>query len=68
MEKPFFRATVQQVMHDVEAGSTLAEALGRHPRVFSDLFTNMVAAGEAGGILDDDPDAARRSTWRRPTP
>ncbi len=52
MEKPFFRATVQQVMLDVEGGSTLAEGLGRHPRIFSDLYTNMVAAGETGGILD----------------
>ena len=52
MEKPHFRTTVQQVMLDVEGGSTLAEGLGRHPRIFSDLYTNMVAAGETGGILD----------------
>jgi type IV pilus assembly protein PilC len=36
----------------VEAGSTFAEALRKHPRVFNDLFCNLVAAGEAGGILD----------------
>ena len=42
----------QDVTHDVEAGSTLADALGKHPKAFTDLFVNMVAAGEAGGILD----------------
>jgi type IV pilus assembly protein PilC len=47
-----FRAVITSVMHDVEAGSTLAEALGRHPSVFDSLFSNMVDAGEAGGILD----------------
>ncbi len=47
-----FRSVITSVMHDVEAGSTLAEALGRHPSVFDSLFSNMVDAGEAGGILD----------------
>lgn len=37
---------------DVEGGSTYADALRKHPRVFSDLYANMVAAGESGGILD----------------
>jgi type IV pilus assembly protein PilC len=36
----------------VESGNTLADALRKHPKVFTDLFTNMVAAGEVGGILD----------------
>jgi type IV pilus assembly protein PilC len=40
------------VLYDVESGHTLADALSRHPKVFTDLFVNMVAAGEAGGILD----------------
>jgi type IV pilus assembly protein PilC len=47
-----FRSVITSVMHDVESGSTLAEALGRHPSVFDSLFVNMVDAGEAGGILD----------------
>ncbi len=52
MDKAAFKQVVQQVMMDVEGGATLAEGLGRHPKIFSDLYTNMVAAGEAGGILD----------------
>src|SRR6266550_3454458 len=40
------------VVHDVESGNTLADAFSKHPKTFSDLFVNMVAAGEAGGILD----------------
>jgi len=40
------------VVYDVEAGNTLADALAKHPKAFTDLYTNMVAAGEAGGILD----------------
>ncbi len=52
MEKPYFRQAVSTVMADVEGGSTLGEAMGRHPTIFSRLFVNMVEAGEAGGILD----------------
>ncbi len=51
-EKEFFRRSVAQVTSDVEGGSTLGEALGKHPKIFSKLFVNMVEAGEAGGILD----------------
>jgi type IV pilus assembly protein PilC len=40
------------VVHDVESGHTLADAFSKHPKTFSELFVNMVAAGEAGGILD----------------
>src|SRR6185503_4954551 len=42
----------KSVVYDVESGHTLADALRKHPKAFSDLFVNMVAAGEAGGILD----------------
>src|SRR2546428_2689536 len=42
----------KSVVYDVESGHTLADALGKHPKAFGDLYVNMVAAGEAGGILD----------------
>jgi len=51
MDKPAFKKIVSDVMYDVEAGTTLAEALRKQP-CFSDLFVNMIEAGEAGGILD----------------
>jgi type IV pilus assembly protein PilC len=51
-ENDQLRAAVSQVMLDVEGGNTLAESLGKHPKIFSDLYCNMVDAGEAGGILD----------------
>ncbi len=44
--------TIVQVRTDVESGSTFAEALRKHPKAFDNLYVNMVAAGEAGGILD----------------
>jgi type IV pilus assembly protein PilC len=43
---------VRQVVYDVESGNTLADAFRKHPKAFTDLYVNMVAAGEAGGILD----------------
>ena len=43
---------LREVLYDVESGHTLAAAIAKHPKVFSELFVNMVAAGEAGGILD----------------
>ena len=46
------KETTRAVVSDVEAGNTLADAFGRHPTVFPALYVNMVAAGEAGGILD----------------
>ncbi|HXJ84226.1 MAG TPA: type II secretion system F family protein [Candidatus Methylomirabilis sp.] len=46
------RGVTADVARNVEEGSTLAEALRRHPRTFNDLFINMVDVGEAGGILD----------------
>lgn len=52
VENKYFGSILSQVKTDVEGGSTFADALKRHPRVFSELYANMVAAGEAGGILD----------------
>jgi type IV pilus assembly protein PilC len=52
-EKTYFRNVITETMHDVESGATLAGALGKHKKVFDDLFVNMVRAGEEGGILDD---------------
>ncbi len=49
---PSIRNTVEKVVFEVESGRTLAEALKDHPKLFSSLYVNMVAAGEAGGILD----------------
>ena len=51
-ENASLRKVIQDVLYDVESGHTLADAMGKHPKVFTDLFVNMVAAGEAGGILD----------------
>jgi type IV pilus assembly protein PilC len=51
-ENPALRKTIQETLYDVESGHTLADAMGKHPKVFTELFVNMVAAGEAGGILD----------------
>jgi type IV pilus assembly protein PilC len=51
--KPAFARVIADVTREVESGSTLADALGKHKKTFDDLFRNMVAAGEAGGILDD---------------
>jgi type IV pilus assembly protein PilC len=51
-ENKNFRAMIQQVRTDVESGSALADAMRKHPRAFDNLFVNMIAAGEAGGILD----------------
>lgn len=52
VENKTLAKTIAQVKVDVEAGSTYADALRKHPRVFSELYVNMVAAGESGGIMD----------------
>ena len=52
-DNPFFKRKIAEVMTDVETGMTLAEAMGKHPNVFSRLYVNMVEAGESGGVLDN---------------
>jgi type IV pilus assembly protein PilC len=47
-----FAETILQTRTDVESGASLADAMKKHPKAFDPLFTNMIAAGEAGGILD----------------
>jgi type IV pilus assembly protein PilC len=51
-ENKTFAKILQQTRMDVEGGATLADAMRKHPKAFDDLYTNMIAAGEAGGILD----------------
>ncbi len=52
-ESPKLRTIVGEVRKDVEQGSTLSDAFGKHPQTFSSLVVNMVKAGEVGGVLDD---------------
>src|SRR5262249_1667582 len=47
-----FAAVILATRGDVESGASLADAMRKHPKTFDPLFTNMIAAGEAGGILD----------------
>jgi type IV pilus assembly protein PilC len=51
-ENKLLKEVSKAVVHDVESGNTLADAFAKHPRAFTSLYVNMVAAGEAGGILD----------------
>jgi len=51
-ENKILKDITKAVVYDVEAGNTLADALAKHPKAFTGLYVNMVAAGEAGGILD----------------
>jgi type IV pilus assembly protein PilC len=51
-ENKGLQEVTRQVVYDVESGNTVADALRRHPKAFTELYVNMVAAGEAGGILD----------------
>ncbi len=47
-----FRRVLTEIQNDVETGTTLADAMRKHPKVFDNLYTNMIEAGELGGILD----------------
>jgi len=51
-ENKTFQTILYKVKEDVESGSTFADALGKHPKAFDELYVNLVAAGEIGGILD----------------
>ncbi len=52
-ESPYLRTVLAGITKDVEAGHTLAESFAKYPKVFGEVYVNMVRAGEAGGILDD---------------
>ncbi|MGH7195764.1 MAG: type II secretion system F family protein [Candidatus Saccharimonadales bacterium] len=52
-ESVMFKAILEQVLSDVQAGSSLSQAFAKHPKAFSTIYVNMVEAGEAGGILDE---------------
>ncbi|MDD2672362.1 MAG: type II secretion system F family protein [Syntrophales bacterium] len=60
-----FAKTITTIKEDIEGGSTLSESMKKHPKVFDELFVNLVAAGEAGGILDKI--LARLSTYMEKT-
>ncbi len=51
-ESKLLRNTIRTIKQDVEGGATLAEALRKHPKIFDDLYVNMVQAGEMGGVLN----------------
>ncbi len=51
-ENKTFSGVIAKVKHEVESGSALAESLTKHPKVFDELYINMVSAGEVGGMLD----------------
>ncbi|MGC1177443.1 MAG: type II secretion system F family protein [Candidatus Saccharimonadales bacterium] len=52
-DNPYMREVLTSVTKDVESGATLGDAFAKYPRVFSEVYVNMVRAGEEGGILDD---------------
>lgn len=52
-DNKYFKEVITSINHDVESGLTLADGMAKFPRVFSDVYVNMIRAGEAGGILDD---------------
>lgn len=52
-ENKYFKSVIAQISKDVEGGASLADTFEKHPDVFSEIYVNMVRAGEAGGILDE---------------
>ncbi|UCD55117.1 MAG: type II secretion system F family protein, partial [Candidatus Omnitrophota bacterium] len=65
IENIFFKEVISKIRDDVETGSSLSEALGKHKNIFSNLFVNMVRAGETSGMLDEILD--RVSTYLEKT-
>lgn len=53
VDSPRFRRTVKQIRIDIEGGLSMSEAMEKHPAIFSELYTSMIAAGEAGGVMDE---------------
>jgi type IV pilus assembly protein PilC len=53
VENPTLREVISDMIKDVQGGVSLADAMAKHPDVFSDIFVNMIRAGEAAGIVDD---------------
>jgi type IV pilus assembly protein PilC len=53
VENKYFKSVIEGINHEVEGGSPLADGLAKYPNIFSDVYVNMVKAGEAGGILDE---------------
>src|SRR5689334_22076830 len=51
--KPAFAAVLKDIKNSVEGGSTFSDALRKHPKIFDELFVNLIQAGETGGILDN---------------
>ena len=51
-DNPTFKKILREIRTDVEAGSTFADAMKKHPKIFDNLYCNMIEAGEIGGILD----------------
>src|SRR5690606_19580428 len=52
-DNKFFGSVIGEVSKDIEGGKSLTDALAKHPNVFSEVYVNMVRAGETGGILDE---------------
>jgi type IV pilus assembly protein PilC len=52
VESVIFKEKIRSIAKDIESGSTLAEAFGKHPKIFDPLYINMVRAGEIGGVLE----------------
>ena len=52
IESPVFKKVMTAIRSDIESGVSIAEAMNKHPRAFSELYVSMIKAGETGGVLD----------------